>query len=270
MNKSETINKLAPALSKLQAEIPMIPFDAEAYRYKYATLGAIIEATKPLLEKHGFSIPQLVVGDGSKVGVETILLHESGEWISETVWLFMDESNTGNTTAQKAGANITYLRRYSLASVLKLYSDEDTDASNQPVTTNRSETVSKTKAVPEPTAERPYKPEILKQRLAEISNTQKDATDKQRKLLVFLLAEQLPDDDIRHDAQEYLFGERSLNDVDGKMVNAALKWLDISQDSGGAYIPSEVARKELSAVQSAFLMSKGQQKMDDLLKDKGI
>jgi len=266
MNKSETINKLAPALSKLQAEIPMIPFDAEAYRYKYATLGAIIEATKPLLEKHGFSIPQLVVGDGSKVGVETILLHESGEWISETVWLFMDESNTGNTTAQKAGANITYLRRYSLASVLKLYSDEDTDASNQPVTTNRSETVSKTKAVPEPTAERPYKPEILKKRLHEVAENMTPANDDQMSLLASMLNNVLEDKEIRHDAQEYLFGARSLTEVDRKLINAGLKWLNIDDK----YNVDIMAEKELKSVQNAFLLSKGQQKMDDLLKDKGI
>jgi hypothetical protein len=266
MNKSETINKLAPALSKLQAEIPMIPFDAEAYRYKYATLGAIIEATKPLLEKHGFSIPQLVVGDGSKVGVETILLHESGEWISETVWLFMDESNTGNTTAQKAGANITYLRRYSLASVLKLYSDEDTDASNQPVTTNRSETVSKTKAVPEPTAERPYKPEILKQRLHKVAENMTPANDDQMSLLASMLNNVLEDKEIRHDAQEYLFGARSLTEVDRKLINAGLKWLNIDDK----YNVDIMAEKELKSVQNAFLLSKGQQKMDDLLKDKGI
>jgi hypothetical protein len=266
MNKSETINKLAPALSKLQAEIPMIPFDAEAYRYKYATLGAIIEATKPLLEKHGFSIPQLVVGDGSKVGVETILLHESGEWISETVWLFMDESNTGNTTAQKAGANITYLRRYSLASVLKLYSDEETDASNQPVTTNRSETVSKTKAVPEPTAERPYKPEILKQRLHEVAENMTPANDDQMSLLASMLNNVLEDKEIRHDAQEYLFGARSLTEVDRKLINAGLKWLNIDDK----YNVDIMAEKELKSVQNAFLLSKGQQKMDDLLKDKGI
>ena len=131
MNKSDTIAKLAAALSKAQAEMPAAQMNATNpfLKNKYADLGSIIETAKPILAEHGLSVAQFPVGD-DKIGLETVLMHESGEWLASTIYM-QPQSEKGKSAAQVAGSIISYLRRYSLASVLGMYADEDTDG-NQP------------------------------------------------------------------------------------------------------------------------------------------
>ena len=128
MNKSESIKELAGALAKAQAELPAAQFDAvnPFLKNKYASLGAIIETSRPVLAKNGLSVSQLVITESDQVGVTTVLMHASGEWLESTATLATGEER-GKSSAQVAGSIITYLRRYSLASVLGMYADEDTD-----------------------------------------------------------------------------------------------------------------------------------------------
>ncbi len=255
MNKSEQINELATALAKVQASIKPAPFDATNpfFKSKYASLGSVIEVAK-VLSEHGLSYSQMPVSDGWNIGVENILMHESGQWISQTLLVPMDTDS--KNPVQEAGKIITYARRYGLASMLGIYSDEDNDGNDRAVPERQPEI--KMKVVPEPTADRPYAPVQLKERLAEIAKTQKDATEKQMALLARKLEEELGD--ARHGVQNFLFGNDSLTECDGKLINAGLKWLDISKD--GSFSVSAMAKKELSSVKS-FLA--GQQKMDNLL-----
>lgn len=130
MNKSESIKNLAGALAKAQAEMPVVRMDAKNpfLKYKYATLGAVINACRPILAKYEFSVIQLPVNEGDRIGVDTMLLHSSGEWIADSVFIPIDEQK-GLSVAQTVGVAITYVRRYGLAALLGLYADEDTDAS---------------------------------------------------------------------------------------------------------------------------------------------
>jgi len=132
MEKSESIKNLSAALAKVQEEMSGVKFDAvnPFLKNKYASLGAIIEASKSALSKNGFSISQLVTASGNEVGITTILMHVSGEYLSSTATLPM-EAEKGKSGAQVAGSVITYLRRYALASILNLYTEEDTDG-NKP------------------------------------------------------------------------------------------------------------------------------------------
>ena len=132
MNKSESIQLLASALSKAQAEMPAIKFDSKNPFLKndYASLGAIIAGARPVIAKHGLSVAQLTFGEDGVAGVETVLMHASGEWISNSLSMPIGEEK-GKSSAQVAGSIITYLRRYSLASRLGIYSDEDGDG-NKP------------------------------------------------------------------------------------------------------------------------------------------
>jgi hypothetical protein len=149
MNKSDSIELLSKALVKAQAEMPAVKFDAENPFFKshYATLGSIIEVTRPILAEYGLSVTQLVnggisvAGDQIAVGVETILIHESGQWIGNQIVLPVEDKNK----SQASGAIITYLRRYSLAAILGIYSDEDDDG-------NSSKTEVKTAKVEKPVA----------------------------------------------------------------------------------------------------------------------
>lgn len=126
MNKSESIKNLAAALHQAQAEMPAVPMDSEGHYHKYASLGAVIDTTRPVLENHGLSLSQFATSENGDVGVTTILMHTSGEWIEDTITLPL-VAEERKSLAQVAGASITYLRRYSWAAVLGLYSDEDTD-----------------------------------------------------------------------------------------------------------------------------------------------
>jgi hypothetical protein len=131
MNKSECIGELAEALSKAQAEIKPAEMNAKNpfLKNNYADLGSVISAARPALSKYGLSFTQLVGGDVNNVTLETVLMHTSGEWIGTIVNLPVGEEK-GRSLAQNMGAIVTYLRRYSLAAILGVYSDEDTDGSN--------------------------------------------------------------------------------------------------------------------------------------------
>ena len=60
MTRSETITHLAAALAKAQAEMPVAVFDATNpfLKSKYASLGAVIQSSRPILAKHGLSLVQ--------------------------------------------------------------------------------------------------------------------------------------------------------------------------------------------------------------------
>lgn len=171
MNKSDSITHLATALAKAQAEMPVAVFDATNpfLKSKYASLGAVIQASRPILAKHKLCLVQFPIsggpnhgvanatGDGNRtngtegthgngaqgspsrtgesrptgdfIGVESILMHESGEFVSERIVIPLVEEK-GKTKVQCAGSTLTYLRRYSWAAILGMYSDEDSDGSS--------------------------------------------------------------------------------------------------------------------------------------------
>ena len=131
MKHSESMAKLAPALVKAQADLKSITKDGTNphFNSKYVTLDAIIDTVRPVLASHGLTLVQGGFPDMDVrpeiFGVETILLHDSGEWISTTV-----EVPLGKKDPQGAGAAITYGRRYGIASLLVLATDEDDDGNS--------------------------------------------------------------------------------------------------------------------------------------------
>ena len=119
---------IAKALVAAQAEMPAVEMNATNpfLKNKYADLGAIIKATRPILAKHKLAFVQMPVSNDGEVGIKTILMHESGEFIEDTIYLPVGDER-GKSSAQVAGSIITYLRRYSLSAILGIYADEDTD-----------------------------------------------------------------------------------------------------------------------------------------------
>jgi hypothetical protein len=123
MNKSETINKVAAALVKAQSEMSNAKKGATNpfFKSKYADLNSIREASLPVLNAHGITIIQpTCVIDGVNY-VETILLHESGEYISSLTQIVVDKVND----AQKHGSGLSYARRYALQSIVCLGAEDD-------------------------------------------------------------------------------------------------------------------------------------------------
>ena len=131
MIRSESIKNLATALAKAQADMPVAVFDATNpfLKSKYASLGAVIQASRPILAKHKLTLVQFPISDATGIGVESLLAHESGEFVSERIVIPLTEEK-GKTKVQCAGSTLTYLRRYSWASILGMYSDEDSDGSS--------------------------------------------------------------------------------------------------------------------------------------------
>jgi hypothetical protein len=118
MKKSESIKEIAISLAKFNGEIGRIQKDGSNpfFKSSYATLDNIIDNVRPILQKHGLSIIQSTICEDEKVGVSTLLIHESGEWM-ETEPLMMKPVKID---PQQAGSVISYLRRYSLTSFLSL------------------------------------------------------------------------------------------------------------------------------------------------------
>ena len=154
MTRSETLTHLATALARAQAEMPIAVFDAQNkfLNNKYASLGAVIEASRPILAKHRLSLVQFPISDVAGIGVESILAHESGEFVAERIVIPLTEEK-GKTKVQCAGSTLTYLRRYSWASILGMYSDEDSDGSS-PV---QAFTAKPKPALPPPPMKQPQK-----------------------------------------------------------------------------------------------------------------
>lgn len=126
MNHSDNLSNLFAAISKAQAEIFAAPENKQNPFLKstYADLGAVIEAIRSPFEKHGLAVIQLPCSEGDKVGIETILTHSSGEWIGERALMDVSDEK-GKTDAQVVGSIFSYLRRYAISSVARLYTEDN-------------------------------------------------------------------------------------------------------------------------------------------------
>jgi len=131
-DRSESIVKLAVAFSLCQKEIKTATKSKENpfFHSKYADLDEVWSVCRDPLTKNGLSIVQTVDSKGQMVSVTTILLHNSGEFISSTLTLQAD-----NAKPQPIGSAITYARRYSLSAMVGISADEDTDGNDKKVTT---------------------------------------------------------------------------------------------------------------------------------------
>ena len=84
MKKSESISELSKALAKFQSNVkqPLKDKDNPFFRSKYVPLENVVEAITQEAPKNGLSFVQWALNDESgRVGVATMLMHESGEFI---------------------------------------------------------------------------------------------------------------------------------------------------------------------------------------------
>jgi hypothetical protein len=114
--------ELPTKLCELQNELLNPSKSTKAYNYKYATLDQILNDCKPIIASHGFSVIQLPFNDDDLFGVETMLLHSSGEYIKARFG-----SKPKNQDAQTIGSLITYYRRYTILSLFNLAPEDDDD-----------------------------------------------------------------------------------------------------------------------------------------------
>lgn len=118
------LKEMPKALVKVQNLINNPKKNAKGmHNAKYATLDEVISVSKKILADNGFSVMQSPYNDGEVMGVETIFIHESGEYIRGRFG-----SKFTSADPQKAGGLITYYRRYSLSAMLNVASENDDDA----------------------------------------------------------------------------------------------------------------------------------------------
>lgn len=134
MNRSESIGQLAAALAVAQGKMKAASLNAQNpfFKSRYADLGAIIEAIRPILADNGLCFTQTPFVDSGVVTLETTIMHASGEWFSSAMAVAIADEK-GMSFVQAMGKAITYLRRYALASMFGVYADEDDDG-NESVT----------------------------------------------------------------------------------------------------------------------------------------
>jgi len=123
MEKSESIVKLSKALVKMQSEMGAASksSDNPYFKSKYADLASVKEATRLPLVNNGLTITQFV-GEyvAGVMSLETIILHESGEYMSRVASIPIAKAD-----CHAATAGVTYLRRTSIAAVCNLMQEDD-------------------------------------------------------------------------------------------------------------------------------------------------
>lgn len=119
MNKSESIGELAKALQTSQMAMNGAYKDSKNpfFKSSYADLKQVMQVFQTYYAPNGLAVSQLVGVDC----IETILMHESGQWISSSCALPIAKQND----PQAMGSSISYMRRYSLSSILGVYQTDD-------------------------------------------------------------------------------------------------------------------------------------------------
>ncbi len=94
-----------------------------AFKAKYVSLDALLDAIKPVLLDHDLALIQTLVSEDGKVGVSTAFLHSSGERFDFGKLMVKADG----LTAQQIGGAITYIRRQSIQTACGISVDLDDD-----------------------------------------------------------------------------------------------------------------------------------------------
>ena len=137
-NQSGKLEKLATALAKAQGEIVGARKTSKNPYFKsdYADLFEVLEATRPILSRHGLSIVQTnggveVIGTTAFLHVGTMLMHTSGQWIRSFIPLPIETP----INCHKLGSAMTYGRRYGLSAMVGIAQmDDDGNAATEGTT----------------------------------------------------------------------------------------------------------------------------------------
>lgn len=133
MQFSPEIDKIAPALVKAQTKVKgaIKTHENAHFKNKYADLASVYEACADALHSEGLAVLQGARNELDMYGVETLLVHTSGQWVREVLMLKPTKPDP-----QGAGSAISYARRYSLAAMIGVMQEDDdaNKASEKPST----------------------------------------------------------------------------------------------------------------------------------------
>lgn len=116
MERSDKLDKIAPAMLELQKNIEKVKKDARGHHGMYATLASCIDEVIHKANDCGITITQW--GEGQ--ALSTMMLHESGQFITGSLDLILKSLDP-----QQQGGAITYARRYMLSAAVSLAVEDD-------------------------------------------------------------------------------------------------------------------------------------------------
>jgi hypothetical protein len=97
-----------------------------AFKARYVSLDALLDAVKPVLKEHNLALVQVLETEEGKVGVSTSLLHSSGHFFSFGKLMVKADG----LTAQQVGGCLTYIRRQSIQTAMGISVDLDHDGND--------------------------------------------------------------------------------------------------------------------------------------------
>lgn len=135
---SAKTGKLYAALSKAQAEFPIINKNAENkfFGNKYVTLDHLINKTAAVLSKYGLAICQQIRSNENDLTLRTVLaLGDTEEWVASEMPIRrkmlkrIDRENKSmvELNPQEKGSEITYAQRYSYSAIIGVAASADDD-----------------------------------------------------------------------------------------------------------------------------------------------
>jgi hypothetical protein len=115
--------ELIAALCKAQAKFKPALKDADNpfFKSKYADLNAVWDACKEGLHENGLFVSQQLNTLQDKTWLRTRVYHSSGGYIESNVLVVVTKLND----PQSFGSATTYFRRYALAAILGIVTDDD-------------------------------------------------------------------------------------------------------------------------------------------------
>lgn len=119
---STDINLLAEALVKAQGEIKAVKkagFNPH-FKSQYADLSDVLDAVSVPLSSNGLALVQFPISNDVGAGVESVVLHTSGQWVSQRCIL-----PAGKKDAQGFAGCIKYCRRYSITAMFRIAEADD-------------------------------------------------------------------------------------------------------------------------------------------------
>lgn len=124
--QSENLDKLFKGMNTFRSQLKQPAKDAKNpfFKSNYVTLEGVQNAIDAAIKGTGLAYTQIVKNDDNgNVGVETIITHESGQYLTTGVLALRPEK----ATPQGYGSTITYAKRYQLSSAFGVSSDVDDD-----------------------------------------------------------------------------------------------------------------------------------------------
>jgi len=103
-------------------------------KYKYRSVEDILEAVKPLLEKHGclLTITDDIIECGGRIYIHAMAVFADGEQFKEvSAYAREAETKKGMDEAQITGSASSYARKYALNGLFLIDDTKDPDATNK-------------------------------------------------------------------------------------------------------------------------------------------